>query len=524
MKYLQLLNRNLNLIFITLAITFITNSAHWAMAQSSTSLPRSSPEAEGVSSEAILDYITAADTSKHEFHSFMLLRHGNVVAEGWWNPYRLNLKHTMYSVSKSFTSTAVGFAVSEGLISVEDKVISFFDKALPDSITPYLQQLTIQDLLTMSVGHDEDPTGHVRSGSSDWAEIFFEKSIVNEPGTTFLYNSLATYMASAIVQKVTGQKIIDYLQPRLFEPLGIEGIDWEVSPSGVNTGGWGLRVKTEDMAKLGQLYLNKGMWNGEQVLPASWVDEATKEHIKQAPDASQEIIDSSDWLQGYGYQFWRTRHNAFRADGAFGQFIIMLPELDAVVIYTSETPDLQNQVNLVWEYLLPAFHEDSLPGNKDALTALRDKLDSLSLSIPEKSTSIIEDDIDEQTYRLFENDLGMESVSFQFNEESLDLILKSKTAVHEIDFGSGEWVSGETTKRGPYLLQEATASMTGISPYKVAGAFTWLNDSTLELTLRYLESPHTETITCRFIGDRVEIDSRYSFAPEMVQYELSGER
>lgn len=504
-------------------IAFTTSIPQWVMAQTSL-LPRSTPEEEGVSSERILEYITVADTSKHEFHSFMLLRHGSVIAEGWWDPYRPDLKHTMYSVSKSFTSTAVGFAVSEGLISVDDKVISFFDEELPDSISPYLKQLTIQDLLTMAVGHESDPTAKVRPGGLDWEAIFLNHPIVNEPGTRFLYNSVATYMASAIVQKVTGQKIIDYLQSRLFEPLGIEGIDWEVSPSGVNTGGWGLRVKTEDMAKLGHLYLKKGVWNGEQILPESWVEEATKSHIRQAPDAPQETIDSSDWLQGYGYQFWRTRHDAFRADGAFGQFIIILPELDAVVIYTSETPDLQNQINLVWEYLLPAFHEGPLPEDENALTALRQKLDFLSLPIPKKRTSTLEDEVNGQTYRFFENDLGMESVAFQVNESSLDLILRSKTTVHEIGFGSGEWVFGETTKRGPYLLQNATASMTGISPYKVAGAYTWLDDSTLELTLRYIESPHTETLICRFIGDNVVIESRHSFAPENVQYSLSGIR
>lgn len=505
-------------------IAFTASIPQWVTAQMSSSLPRSTPEAEGVSSEAILEYITVADTSKHEFHSFMLLRNGNVIAEGWWDPYRPDLKHTMYSVSKSFTSTAVGFAVNEGLISVDDKVTSFFDEALPDSISPYLEQLTIQDLLTMSVGHESDPTAKVRPGGKDWEEMFLNHPIVNEPGKTFLYNSVATYMASAIVQKVTGQKIIDYLQPRLFEPLGIEGVDWEVSPSGVNTGGWGLRVKTEDMAKFGQLYLNNGVWDGEQILPESWVEEATKGQIKQAPEAPQETIDSSDWLQGYGYQFWRTRHNAFRADGAFGQFIIVLPELNAVVIYTSETPDLQNQINLVWEYLLPAFHEEPLAADESALTTLRGKLESLSLPIPEKKRSTLEDKINEQTFRFYENNLGMESVAFKFNYDSLDLILKSKTAVHEIGFGSGEWSFGETTKRGPYLLQDATASMTGILPYKISGAYTWLDDSTLELTLRYIESPHTEIITCRFTGDNVEIESRYSFAPENIQYRLSGIR
>lgn len=493
-------------------------------AQSDQSLPRSTPEAEGVSSEQILQFVEAADTSMHEFHSFMLLRNGNVIAEGWWDPYRPDLKHTMYSVSKSFTSTAVGFAVSESLLSVDDKVISFFDESLPDSISPYLKQLTIQDLLTMSIGHAEDPTALVRTGSTDWAELFFKQPIVHEPGTAFLYNSLATYMVSAILQNVTGEKIIDYLKPRLFDPLGITGADWEVSPTGVNTGGWGLRLITEDMAKLGQLYLNKGHWKGEQILPESWVEEATSKHIEQAPDAPEEQIHSSDWLQGYGYQFWRTRHNAYRADGAFGQFIVVIPELDAVLVLTAETSDMQAEINLAWEYLLPAFHKEPLPGDKESLEILNEKLNSLELDVPKANSSMSETNITDQTYMLYENDMSFESVSFQFSHNIMNLVLKSKTAVHEIEFGSGEWIEGETTKRGPYLLQEASASMTGMSPYMVAGAYRWQDDSTLELTLRYIESPHSEKLICRFTEDRVEIESRHSYDSENLYFELSGHR
>lgn len=511
-------------IIVPASILFIVLSSAGASGQSIHSLPRSTPEAEGVSSEGILDFIYAADTSKHEFHSLMLVRNGKVIAESWWDPYRADLKHTMYSISKSFTSTAVGFAVSEGLISVNDSVISFFDEALPDTITPYLRELTIRDLLTMSVGHAEDPTAMVRTGGNNWAETFFSLPIVNEPGTKFLYNSLATYMTSAIVQKVTGQKVIDYLQPRLFEPLGIQGIDWEVSPAGINTGGWGLRVKTEDMAKLGLLYLNKGRWDGKQILPESWVEEATSAHIQQAPDASKEQIASSDWLQGYGYQFWRTRHNAFRADGAYGQFIVVLPDLDAVLVLTAEAPDMQGEINIAWEHLLHAFHDEPLPVNQNAHEALQNKLKSLLLSLPNEGSSPLEGHISGQTFMLYENDLSLQSVAFVFDENNLELIFKAKTAIHQIDFGSGEWEMGETMKPGPYLLQQAAASLTGISPFKVAGAYTWLDDSTLELTLRYIQSPHTEKIVCRFIGNRVEIESRNSFNPNTIQYELSGER
>ncbi|HEX6846937.1 MAG TPA: serine hydrolase, partial [Chitinophagaceae bacterium] len=251
------------------------------------SLPRSSPEIEGVSSKGIMNFLDAVNTSKHELHSIMILRHGKVIAEGWWNPYRADLKHTLYSLSKSFTSTAVGFAVAEKKLSVNDKVISFFPDKLPEKISDNLSILTIKDLLSMSAGQAPDPTGLVAI-SDDWIKTFFAVPIINKPGSVFLYNSAATYMLSAIVQKVTGQKIIDYLTPRLFQPLGIAGMDWEIDPAGINVGGWGLRAKTEDIAKFAQLYLQKGKWKGIQILPEAWVNEATTFKIDNAPGMSQE--------------------------------------------------------------------------------------------------------------------------------------------------------------------------------------------------------------------------------------------
>ncbi|MGZ8554329.1 MAG: serine hydrolase domain-containing protein, partial [Chitinophagaceae bacterium] len=255
-------------------------------------IPRSTPEAEAVSSKGIIKFLDAMDKSENEMHSLMILRHGKVIAEGWWRPYRPDLKHTLYSLSKSFTSTAVGFAVSENRLTVNDKVISFFPDKLPEKISDYLAQLTVKDLLSMSVGQDPDPTFAVASKDTDWVKSFFAVPILNKPGTVFLYNSMATYMLSAIVQKLTGQKIVDYLKPRLFTPLGIKGMDWETDLMGVNTGGWGLRLKTEDIARFGQLFLQKGKWNGKQILPASWVTEATSFAIDNAPGASQSKKDS----------------------------------------------------------------------------------------------------------------------------------------------------------------------------------------------------------------------------------------
>jgi CubicO group peptidase (beta-lactamase class C family)/predicted glycoside hydrolase/deacetylase ChbG (UPF0249 family) len=320
-------------------------------------LPRSTPEVEGVLNKGLENYLNAVKESRQDLHSVMVLRHGRVVFEKWLGDYNAHKNHSLWSVSKTFTATAVGFAVSESRLKVSDKVISFFPDDLPAQVSPFLADLEIRDLMTMSVGHEKDPTDAIRKQETSWEKLFLATPILFEPGTKFVYNSLATYMLSAIVQKVTGEKVIDYLYPRLFRPLGITGAVWDSSPSGVNCGGWGLQIKTEDMAKMGQFFLQKGKWNGEQLLPEAWFDEATKAHITQPPvwfpkDGKPK---NSDWVQGYCYQMWRCRYNAFRADGANGQFIIVIPDKDAVVVTTANIQDMQAEINLIWKYLLPAM-------------------------------------------------------------------------------------------------------------------------------------------------------------------------
>ena len=488
----------------------------------SVALQRSIPEREGVSSEAITDFLNAVEQSDHEFHSFMLLRHGKVIAEGWWSPYAPDLKHTMYSASKSFTSTAVGFAVSEGLINVDDKVVSFFPDDLPDSVSPYLAQLTIKNVLSMTVGQDPDPTGIVMR-DSNWVETFLATPIVNEPGSTFLYNTLGTYMLSAIVTEATGEKVIDYLTPRLFEPLGITDVDWEVDPQGRNTGGWGLRIRTEGMAKFGQLYLQQGKWDGQQILPESWVDEATTASILQSPELPDSIRDFSDWLQGYGYQFWRSRHDAFRGDGAFGQFIIMMPDQEAVVVITSESADMQGEANLVWDYLLPAMQEGALPENAEMATRLGDRLAALALPLPESvATPAPEVAVSGATYAIAPNERGIRSLSFQCAEAPCAVTMTSDDGEFRFAFGDGAWEYGETNRRGPYLLATAKAAYVGLPALRVAGAYGWDDERTLRLVLRYIESPHTETLVARFDGDAVAVTMIQSFAPPPEEPTLQG--
>ncbi len=318
-------------------------------------LPRSTPEKQGVSSAALLDFVKAADQSIDTMNSLMIVRHGHVVAEGWWTPYHSRAPHSLYSLSKSFTSTAVGLAIAEGKLSVDDDVLKFFPEDAPKASSVHLKSMRVSDLLRMSTGQQTEPK---RPAEEVWTKVFLAHDVPFKPGTHFMYNTSATYMLSAIVQKATGQTVLDYLKPRLFEPLGIENPTWESSPQGISTGGYGLSIRTEDIARFGQLYLQRGKWDGKQVVPTEWVDAAT---ARQTSNGSN---PKSDWDQGYGYQFWRCRHDAYRGDGAFGQYCIVLPQHDAVIAITSGVKDMQAVLNLVWDQLLPAFRRSRIDGRR----------------------------------------------------------------------------------------------------------------------------------------------------------------
>ena len=310
---------------------------------------------------AVMDkYVQSAKDQNLNIQSVMVLQHGKVLYEKWWNGGEAQKPHVLNSVSKTFTSAAVGLAINEGLLSLDDKLVSFFPDDLPAEPSENLKKVTIRNLLTMNCGHDSEPSG---DNGESWVKSFLAWPVQHEPGTYYCYNSRGTYMLSAIVQKVTGKKIVDYLQPRLFDPLGIEAPHWDESPEGINCGGWGLYLKTEDLAKMGQLLLQKGKWNGKQVLPEEYVTEATRAQVPCQPswiradkvEESGLTPENSDWVLGYGYQVWRCRHNAYRADGAGGQYIIVIPDKDAVVINTADLQDMQAELNLVWDYILPAL-------------------------------------------------------------------------------------------------------------------------------------------------------------------------
>jgi CubicO group peptidase (beta-lactamase class C family) len=250
-------------------------------------------------------------------------------------------------------------------------VLKFFPDDAPAQPTENLKAMRVRDLLTMSTGHGAEP----KLGKDDvWTKKFFAAPVAHKPGSTFLYNTPATYMQSAIVSKVTGQTVVDYLTPRLFEPLGIEKPKWDTSPQGISIGGYGLYLRTEDIAKFGQLYLQKGKWHGRQLVPSEWIAAATSRQVENDKAPSR---GNPDWREGYGFQFWQCRHGAYRGDGRDGQFCIVLPKQDAVIAITAKTGNMQRQLDLVWEYLLPAFQDQTLPENAAEFTKLRQTLAGL---------------------------------------------------------------------------------------------------------------------------------------------------
>jgi len=460
----------------------------------SSPLPRSSPEAQGVSSAAVLAFVTAADRDIDAMNSFMLVRHGHVVAEGWWSPYHALAPHSLYSLSKSFTSTAVGLAIADGKLSLDDPVLKFFPEDAPEKPDNHLKAMRVSDLLRMSTGHQVEPA---RAPNRVWTKDFLAQPVPHKPGTHFLYNTSATYMLSAIMQKVTGTTVLDYLRPRLFNPLGIENPEWETSPQGISLGGYGLNIKTEDIARFGQLYLQKGKWNGEQLVPASWVEAATARQTSNGSDPK------SDWDQGYGYQFWRARHGAYRGDGAFGQFCIVMPDQDAVIAITSGVKNMQAVLNLVWDKLLPALKPGPLAADDESRQKLELTLARLALRPQEGSSSPGSPPTKKYTFSA--NPAKLEAISLTRDDQdgATTILARFDGVERPIRCGSGTWTKARVAF-GPFFPEQPAAASGG-----------WTGDDTFKAKICFYQTPFIISVTLKFEGDQLLLDSQsnVSFGP-----------
>jgi CubicO group peptidase (beta-lactamase class C family) len=461
-------------------------------------LPRSTPEAEGLSSQGLLALVNALDGGAGEIHSLMLLRHGRVVAEGWWAPYAAEDIHVLYSVSKSFNSTAVGFAVEEGLLSVEDSIVSHFADLAPAAVDPEMAAMRVRDLLTMSTGHEVDSIDAMRQRSDgQWTRSFLESNVPRAPGSYFLYNSGAAYMLGALVQRVTGMTVDEYLTPRLFQPLGINGELWGQSAEGVNLTDGGLSVRTEDLAKFGLLYLQGGMWNGTRVLSAEWAADATARQVSTGND-------DGNWNYGYGYQFWRSRVG-YRADGSLGQFSFVLPDQDIVLAITSGTNDTDGVMNRVWDNLLPAIVGEAQPENPTALAALHERLAALAVPTPVGAmTSPRAADVSGRRYAVPQNSQGISGVTLDFSGASPVLAIEDADGTHSIAVGLGSWVRQRTSYR-KHINELFDTPEQGLA---ATGA--WSADDTFVARLTFNETPYTMTTTFGFTGEQVRVNTAYN--------------
>jgi CubicO group peptidase (beta-lactamase class C family) len=337
-------------------------------------LPRSAPSAESVDAKSVLALLDRLDQRSAECHSIMVVRHGRVVAEGWWAPYSPGRAHLLYSLTKSFTSVAVGLAVADGLLGLDDRVADVLPDHVPAGLSPRAGQLTVRHLLTMTTGHRADTLAQAWAlEPANLVKGFLRVPAQDPAGTRHAYNNPTSFVLARMVERVTGRGVPDLLDERLFGPMGVEHAEWDRVASGAAFGFHGLHLTTEAVAAFGELLLRGGRWRGRQLVAREWVEAATARHIQtlQFDDGGR----TADWLAGYGYHFWMSRHG-YRGDGAMGQYCLAIPEHDLVVAMTGAVTDMQVPLDAVWECLLPGM--DSA-GSREDDQVLAERMRRLSL-------------------------------------------------------------------------------------------------------------------------------------------------
>lgn len=500
-------------------------------------LPRAMPESQGVSSKHLSAFLKAAEQAKDvNLHSVVVLRHGKSILEAHFKPYRGDCCHQLYSLSKTFVATAVGIALREGLLSLDAKVVSFFPNSMTFLCHPRMLEMTVEHLLTMQSGVRFQEVGSVME--QNWARGFLQSDVATIPGEYFHYNSMNSYMLCAILKQVTGVSLVEYLTPRLFLPLCIEPVHWETCPQGIEKGGWGLSLRVEDIAKLGQLYLQKGVWMDEdghekRILEESFVEAAARNQLQKPAEAAE---------YGYGYQMWMCpMEGAYAMNGVFGQYVIVLPRHDLVIAMTagSATMFLEGSImELVKRYFDDdkAMHGAPLPIDKGACLQLVRQCRSLiyerKKAPPKRShrpqnlwRKLFPDNRRQElplnrferryhgkTYLLRKNcgallplviqgvhgnfTDGVDSVRFDFTGESLRLILKEGDIENTVAAG----FDGEAR----YSRVEVNGE-----PYLVGGIAAWNTDEedrpVLKVYLSFIETPSTRVLKFIFEDNTVRV-------------------
>jgi len=469
---------------------------------------RTSPESLGIPSYAIEGFINNIEKEGIELHSLMILRHGKVCAEGWWKPYSKNELHNVHSFTKSFVSTAFGILESEGILSLEDSVISFFPEETPENPSENLKNMKIRHLLSMSCGHHDEP----RITDKNFVKAFLSHPVTHEPGTYFRYNSAATHLVSRIIHKVTGKTFIEFLKPYIFEPMGFGEFSCSNNSDGFPSGGGGLALKTEDMTKLAALYLNKGKWQGKELIPEKWIETATIPQVDNSNGEHRE--NNEDWEAGYGYQMWMNKNkHSYRFDGAFGQEAFVCQDEDLAVVFTAASYRLGDIFDLIRRYILNNLSDKALPENTGASGELINKLNNLRLpELIKSEKSLMELNASGKKLALEDNKLTFIAAG-NFMNAPLISGVKFITPVFEEDkviltFENGE--KSETIAAGTKGEAIKNTIKTENGELDFYASAKWLDQNVLSITYRTLKIVRSTNLTITYHLNSAEISVEHA--------------
>ena len=405
-------------------------------------LERVTPESVGISSESLIRFYEEMRQNKLPLHNIILMRHGKVVMQGSWYPYTKDMNHMIYSTSKTVCALAVGFCIQEGRFSMDDHLVDFFPELITGPIHEFNRMRTVRHLLTMTGGETGDASSIDRS-YPNWLKTYLNTPPRCKPGTLYGYDNSATHALAAIVQKVSGQMLIDYLRPRLFDPLGItDTVYWE-EQMGINTASRGFHCTIEDLAKIGQFVLQRGQWEGKQLLDPDWLDEATAKQVEVTHFTSR-----TDGNPGYGYQFWRYRDDTIGTKGNGGQNFIVHPKYDMVWAFTANMEDSYGRhsgfMHMAWPLLFGNISDEPLPENPEAYERLRQIERELEMAPPFSMgcRSSMEDVLDGHTYVVVKNSAQIHDITFHKTEKGMKLVFTLGLDSHkwEVDLGYDEWI------------------------------------------------------------------------------------
>ena len=460
------------------------------------------PEDAGVSSRVIGEFLEEIEKTGTEIHSFMVIRHNKVAAECFRAPFTPERPHTMYSISKTVTATAIGIAAEEGFLSLDDKVKDIFPDYTSGVNDSYLDKLTIKHLITMTSG--KDPSVFEDKTKGSWISSYFSSPWYNEPGKEFKYVNENIYMLSVIIKRKTGLSVRDFLNPRLFEPLGIDYPFWETDMYGNEAGGWGLYLKTEDLAKLMLLYANRGMFNGKRIFSEGWAALAAS----KLADNSEEF--DTDSRSGYGCCLWRCAAiNGYRADGMFSQFGIVFEDFDAVLAVTASVAEEQVCRDFLWQFFPRAF-TDFDEGKDSSYDGLQEKLKHAVLDVPYKiNDSSIQEKISGKEIR-FRKKFFLNLIGFPMSMLPLAVTYMTTDKAGNIDrmvfdFKSGEsrlsWSEGDERNTIPIGFNGRFCYGTmrlGQIDYKVCSTAKWTEKDRLYVQIRPVETIGKRMLDIKF--------------------------